>query len=242
MSFICKLFAFLCFLRGGIGLIADMEFVIEKYERYNGNELVAMAMSWLPALSGGMVFDAIFLAIGVALLTFPWWPKSVHQRIAKIRSSVDAGSALRRHDGPIEEIQPQQPAIDRRRINRAYEYLKDICAYQGDGDEAIGIAAMLRQAAYDGDITIWGSRPTFSPIGGPFLEKIPKEFWKKYEIEANLLPLDVDELGESEERGHFTARASLSTDSSLEDTDANWHLHVYMSEVKANWQPKHLED
>ena len=82
----------------------------------------------------------------------------------------------------------------RRPINHAYEYLKDIGIYQGEDDEAIGIAALLRQAAYDGDIRVWGSTPTFAQFGKPFLETLPSEYWKDYEIEPALLMVSADEL------------------------------------------------
>ena len=121
----------------------------------------------------------------------------------------------------------------RRPINHAYEYLKDIGIYQGEDDEAIGIAALLRQAAYDGDIRVWGSRPTFAQFGDPLLETLPSEYWKDYEIEPGLLMVSADELPE---KGHVTVFNLFSQSNRPAEPEIYWHLHVDMREVSGKWQ------
>lgn len=121
----------------------------------------------------------------------------------------------------------------RQPINHAYEYLKDIGIYQGEDNEAIGIAALLRQAAYDGDITVWGSSPTFAQFGEPFLAILPSEYWKDYEIEPGCLMVSADELTE---KGHVTEFNLFGQSNRLAEPEIYWHLHVDMREVSGKWQ------
>ena len=58
------------------------------------------------------------------------------------------------------EVETKAPPLDRQPINLAYEHLIRVGVFEEDGNDALQIANLLRQAALDGGISIWGSEPS----------------------------------------------------------------------------------
>ena len=91
---------------------------------------------------------------------------------------------------------PKEPAIDRQPINLAYEHLIRVGVFEEDGNDALQIANLLRQAALDGDISIWGSEPSSMPVKwqAPFLIEIDRGYWRHHGIDPVRLMHDASEI------------------------------------------------
>ena len=83
----------------------------------------------------------------------------------------------------IKESILQRKPVDRRPLDHAYRILRYMGVYQGEGDERAGISNMLRQAALDGDITMWGVEIANQSLDRCVLLKIPPDYWTNYAID-----------------------------------------------------------
>ena len=90
--------------------------------------------------------------------------------------------------------------------------------YQGEGDERAGISNMLRQAALDGDITMWGVEIANQSLDRCVLLKIPPDYWTNYAI---------DETG-------FEKSVFVGPDSTPQKL--YWHLHADTDEIKVKFE------
>lgn len=118
--------------------------------------------------------------------------------------------------------------LDRQPINRAYEYLLDMKVFREDGNEALQIANLLRQAALDGEILIWGSEPSSISVEwqAPFLVEIDRDDWRHHEIEAVRLMESASELPE---------KGCTALTTGIREAEGYWHLHVDMNQVRSKW-------
>ena len=123
---------------------------------------------------------------------------------------------------------PQRPELDRHPINHAYEYLLDLKVFREDGNEALQIANLLRQAALDGEISVWGAEPSSVPVEwqSPFLLEIDRDHWRHNEIAAEFLMISVNDLPE---KGCTTLTTGIM------EVEGYWHLHVNMNQVRYKW-------
>ena len=94
------------------------------------------------------------------------------------------------------EVETKAPPLDRQPINRAYEHLVEVGVFEEDENEPTQIAGLLRQAALDGQILIWGSEPSFSPVEWqtPILLAIDRDYWRHHGIGPVSLMHDASEL------------------------------------------------
>ena len=129
--------------------------------------------------------------------------------------------------------------LDRQPINQAYKYLVDPRVVQEDGqedgDEPIRIAGLLRQAALDEEIMIWGSEPSSAPVEwqAPILLEINRDYWRHHQIYPVGLMIDASEFPDT---GCKTQRGS---DPLNDPTECYWHLHVDMKQVRSKWTDIH---
>ena len=201
------------------------------------------------------ILDAAIMTGG--LLAWYWWviiwliillgvvvEFSVRQN-RKTRTRDDAATAPDRNDGQTEEPQPnsvcppgttpsgpEEPAIDRQPINRAYEHLMEVGVFEEDGNEPMQIAGLLRQAALDGEILIWGAEPSSAPVEWqtPILLAIDSDYWRHHGIDPVRLMFDASELPDE---GCKTQRESRPWN---DQTECYWHLHVDMNQVGSIWR------
>ena len=126
---------------------------------------------------------------------------------------------------------PQRPELDRHPINRAYEHLMEVGVFEEDGNEVMQIAGLLRQAALDGDILIWGAEPSSAPVEWqtPILLAIDRDYWRHHGIDPVRLMIDASELPDE---GCKTQRESRPWD---DQTECYWHLNVDMKQVRSKW-------
>ena len=154
----------------------------------------------------------------------------------KSRSQKDIGiEGQGISSGPVlPEVGTKAPQLDRQPINQAYEYLVGLRVVQQDGEdgkEPMQIAGLLRQAALDRQIMIWGSEPSSAPVESqaPILLEINRGYWEHHGIDPVSLMSGASELPE---KGCKTQRGS---DPFNDQTECYWHLHVDMKQVKSKW-------
>ena len=108
--------------------------------------------SWLPfEASWG---QGIFV-LGLIGLTFhilqSWRKKSWRKKAVGPDGQEFTG-------GPLSsKATTKAPQLERLPINLAYEHLIRVGVFEEDGNDALQIANLLRQAALDGEISIWGA-------------------------------------------------------------------------------------
>ena len=155
----------------------------------------------------------------------------------KSRSQKDIGiEGQGISSGPVlPEVGTKAPQLDRQPINQAYEYLVGPRVVQEDGNEPMQIAGLLRQAALDGEIMIWGSEPSSAPVEwqAPILLEINRGYWRHHEIDPVSLMIDASELPD---KGCKTQRRSHPWN---DQTECYWHLHVDMKQVRSKWTDIH---
>ena len=117
----------------------------------------------------------------------------------------------------IKESTLQRKTVDRQPLDHAYRILKYMGVYRGEGDKRTGISNMLRQAALDGDIIMWGVEIANQSLDRCVLLKIPPDYWANYAI---------DETG-------FEKSAFVGPDSIPHKL--YWHLHADMDEIKVKY-------
>ena len=124
---------------------------------------------------------------------------------------------------------PQRPELDRHPINRAYEHLMDVGVFEEDRNKPTQIAGLLRQAALDGEILIWGAEPSAAPVEWqtPILLAVDRDHWRHHGIDPVSLMFDASELPYE---GCKTERESRPWD---DQTECYWHLHVDMNQVRS---------
>ena len=130
------------------------------------------------------------------------------------------------------EVETKAPPLDRQPINRAYEYLAGLKVVKEDGNEPMQIAGLLRQAALDGEIMIWGAEPSSAPVDWqtPILLAIDRDYWRHHGIDPVRLWIDASEFPDE---GCRTQRESRPWNSQFE---CYWHLHVDMNQVGSIWR------
>ena len=136
------------------------------------------------------------------------------------------------------EVETKAPPLDRQPINLAYEHLIRVGVFEEDGNDALQIANLLRQAALDGEISIWGSEPSSMPVEwqAPFLIEIDRDYWRHHGIDPVRLMHDASEFpGE----GCKTERESPPWNAQIE---CYWHLHVDMNQVGSIWRKQTRPD
>ena len=141
--------------------------------------------------------------------------------------------------GPVlPEVGTKAPQLDRQPINQAYEYLVGLRVVQEDGNEPMQIAGLLRQAALDGEIMIWGSESSSAPVEwqAPILLEINRGYWRHHGIDPVRLMIDASELPDE---GCKTQRESPPWN---DQTECYWHLHVDMSQVGSIWREQMRPD
>ena len=133
---------------------------------------------------------------------------------------------------------PEEPAIDRQPINLAYEHLIRVGVFEEDGNDALQIANLLRQASLDGEISIWGSEPSSMPVEwqAPFLIEIERGYWRHHGIDPVRLMHDASELPDE---GCKTERESPPWNAQFK---CYWHLHVDMNQVGSIWRKQTRPD
>ena len=176
----------------------------------------------------------IFLLGFVGLIiTFviPVWKSRSQKAIGTEGQGISSGLVL-------PEVGTKAPQLDRQPINQAYAYLVGLKVVQEDGNEPLQmrIAGLLRQAALDGDILIWGAEPSLAPVERqtPILLAIDRDFWRHHGIDPVLLTFDASALPDE---GCKTQRESGPPD---DKTECYWHLHVDMNQVGSKWS-EHTE-
>ena len=134
---------------------------------------------------------------------------------------------------------PQRTELDRQPINQAYAYLMEVRVFKEDGHELLSmrIAGLLKQAALDGEIMIWGSEPSLVPVERqtPILLAIDRDFWRHHGIDPVSLTFDASALPDE---GCKTQRESGPSD---DKTECYWHLHVDMNQVRSKWTDTQLK-
>ena len=130
---------------------------------------------------------------------------------------------------------PEEPAIDRQPVNQAYEHLVGLRVVKEDGNEPMQIAGLLRQAALDGEIVVWGSEPSSAPVErqAPILLEINRGYWRHHGIDPVRLMIDASELPDE---GCKTQREGRPRNA---QTECYWHLHVDMKQVRSKWTDTH---
>ena len=124
----------------------------------------------------------------------------------------------------------ERRSIERQPINHAYEHLIGVGACEEDGNEALRIASILRQAALDGQILIWGAEPSSVPDEwhNPLLLEIERDYWRHYEIDPVSLMISAGELPEQ-------GCTTLGSSSRHPQNECYRHLHVNMNEIRSRW-------
>ena len=138
--------------------------------------------------------------------------------------------------GPLSsKTTTKAPPLDRQPINHAYEHLMEVGVFEEDGNEPMQIAGLLRQAALDGDILIWGAEPSFAPVEWqtPILLAIDRDYWRHHGIDPVRLMIDASKLPD---KGCETQRETRPWD---DQTECYWHLHVDMKQVRSKWTDIH---
>ena len=120
--------------------------------------------------------------------------------------------------GSIKESTLQRKPVDRQPLDHAYRILRYMGVYRGECDERTGIANMLRQAALDGDIVMWGAEIANQSLDRCVLLKIPHDYWANYAI---------DETG-------FEKSVFVGPDSIPQKL--YWHLHADTDEIKVKFE------
>ena len=126
------------------------------------------------------------------------------------------------------KVATKAPQLDRQPINQAYEHLIEVGVFEENGNEALQIANLLRQAALDGEISVWGAEPSSVPVEwqAPFLKEIDRDHWRHHEIDAARLMISVNDLPE---KGCTTLTTGIM------EVEGYWHLHVSMNQVRYKW-------
>ena len=130
---------------------------------------------------------------------------------------IEQNEAQRAKEPPLVQPERRVQPLDRQPLDHAYRILRYMGAYQGEGDERTGISYMLRQAALDGDITIWGVEYANQPPDHRLLLKIPPNYWANYAIDAA-----------SYENSVLTGPDSIPK-------KLYWNLHADMNEIRVKW-------
>ena len=170
--------------------------------------------------------------VGLTITFFiPVWKSRSQKAIGTEGQGISSGPVL-------PEVGTKAPQLDRQPINQAYEYLVGLRVVQEDGNEPMQIAGLLRQAALDGKIMIWGSEPSSAPVEwqAPILLEINRGYWRHHGIDPVRLMSDASELPDA---GCKTQRESPPWN---DQTECYWHLHVDMSQVGSIWREQMRPD
>ena len=163
------------------------------------------------------------------IITFviPVWKSRSQKAIGTEGQGINSGLVL-------PEVGTKAPQLDRQPINQAYAYLVGLKVAQEDGTEPLHmhIAGLLRQAALDGDIMIWGAEPSLVPVERqtPILLAIDRDFLRHHGIDPVCLTFDASALPDE---GCKTQREGRPSD---DKTECYWHLHVDMNQVWSIWR------
>ena len=197
----------------------------------------AAEVTWpnVPAITWWSVAAALFV-LGLLAIYFPiWWSKI--RRTRPDPQTEDSGPNWTMKSRSQKAIGIEEsPQLDRQPINQAYEYLAGLKVVKEDGMEPMQVAGLLRQAALDGEIMIWGSEPSLVPVErqAPILLEINRGYWRHHGINPASLMIDASELpdkGCETQRGHRHDRN--------DQTECYWHLHVDMKQVRTKWTDIH---
>ena len=159
-----------------------------------------------------------FAIIGGGLILYGFFPEPFQ----RLFSPKMARSSL-------EKIEAR---VDRQPINHAYAHLIEVRVFEEDGNKPMQIAGLLRQAALDGKVIIWGSEPSSAPVEwqAPALLEINRRYWRHHGIDPVFLMIDASELPSE---GCKTQRESPPWNDPIE---CYWHLHVDMNQVGSIWR------
>ena len=194
---------------------------------FNFSEDTKAVMASVPRVEADWGLYIFLLGLVGLTLTFAipmcksWFQKAVETEGPKF-SSVPL----------LPEVETKAPPLDRQPINRAYEHLMEVGVFEEDGNEPMQIAGLLRQAALDGEIVIWGSEPSSAPVEwqAPILLEINRGYWRHHGIDPVRLMIDASELPDE---GCKTQRESRPRNA---QTECYWHLHVDMNQVGSIWR------
>ena len=208
--------------------------------RKAGLAMLSVMPPWfMPALLVGSSVALIIYLVGVVPELYG---KTRHRTLRRMKAlETEAEKCFQRTvetDAPksnggtfAPEVETKAPPLDRQPINLAYEHLIRVEVFEEDGNDALQIANLLRQAALDGEISIWGSEPSSMPVKwqAPFLIEIEPGYWRHHGIDPVRLMHDASELPDE---GCKTDRESPPWNAQFK---CYWHLHVDMSQVRLQW-------
>ena len=186
------------------------------------------AAALMTALDSSWGLWIFLLGLIGLIITFviPVWKSRSQKAIGTEGQGISSGSVL-------PEVGTKAPQLDRQPINQAYEYLVGLKVVQEDGHQPWQIAVLLRQAALDGEILIWGAEPSSASVKWPtpILLAIDRDYWRHHEIDPVRLMYDASELPDA---GCTTQRESRPPD---DQPECYWHLHVDMNRVRSKcWE------
>ena len=186
------------------------------------------AAALMTALDSSWGLWIFLLGLIGLIITFviPVWKSRSQKAIGTEGQGISSGSVL-------PEVGTKAPQLDRQPINQAYEYLVGLKVVQEDGHQPWQLAVLLRQAALDGEILIWGAEPSSASVKWPtpILLAIDRDYWRHHEIDPVRLMYDASELPDA---GCTTQRESRPPD---DQPECYWHLHVDMNRVRSKcWE------
>ena len=180
---------------------------------------------------------AIPLAIAVAItgcfiITCGFFPEPIQRVVSKLPFWTKARQPNSHSKMAQPSLKKIETRVDRQPINQAYKYLVGQKIVKEDGNEPMQIAGLLRQAALDGEVVIWGSEPSSAPVEwqAPTLLEINRGYWRQHGIDPVRLMIDTSKLPEE---GCKTQRESRPWN---DQTECCWHLHVDMNQVGSIWR------
>ena len=162
-------------------------------------------------------------------------PIAIRGRESQKTVEIDTLAPQNKNAVPTEEPQPHHaPAssLDRQPIYHAYKHLKKINLCNETGHEFDEIASILRQAAIDGEIIIWGAARTLQfKHENPIFKKISSEYWEGHGIEPSFLYANPNEFP-NQGFGHVKTYQEQMPEGV---GTIYYYLQVDMDEVKARW-------
>ena len=162
--------------------------------------------------------------VGVAFMAYGTFPEQIQRIVSKLPFLAKASQQNARSEAAKQPLEKTTPWANRQPINHAYDWLYENGYCEDDENASEDIAHLLRQAAADEEITVWGAKaePLWLEGQKPLLFKISSEYWLTAEIDPTRINRSVDALNDITEGAHVT----LKDMSASGDVIIYWHLSI----------------